>query len=290
LKCLFPVEVSELCPEAVLKVQSHVIRLPYLGGSAIFGIVVGVSGAIFFGCRHFTAQCYEVYLIVSYATFGAMNLCGLFIHCIWEAPDPSYPITTPVLWALDCFFTGVSATSLGFASVDRLLSSNSSKRWLYYTFMLLQAVGSIFLLDFLVLGETTILLELWYLLPPIPVGWIILFDASVESLNMKKGQSNVIQQISKLPQTIWIRSKQEWCFAIYLLGFMVSCGGVIFDVPACYLIGVKSHLLDLPTATTCLFLGCDLAFAGLLVVWYHRNDSFAEKRKIMFNVDSKKSN
>jgi hypothetical protein len=241
------------------------------------GVVVGFAGAIPIisdaAKNHGNAAIRSdsiFYIVVAFLTFGGMNLCALFIHCLWEAPDPSYPVSTPLLWALDCFFTGVSASSLAFASLARLLPTNISTTFLFYAYMLLQILGTIFLTHFLVVDEATIFLECWYLIPILPAGYIILCDVAIETCEKDTKTCTSLQLPLKLLRALSIRFQQDWGLAIYLIGGMFALGGVIFDACACYAIGVSNTLLDLPTAGTCVFLGCDIVFAGLHILWCDR--------------------
>ncbi|KAL7521148.1 hypothetical protein ACHAWX_005846 [Stephanocyclus meneghinianus] len=278
-RTLFPVESANRCPEAFYETESTIIRLPYLGVSAILGVVIGFSGAISLisdsadnNGNTAILNDSNFYTVVAFLTFGGMNLCALFIHCLWEAPDPSYPVSYPLLWALDCFFTGVSASSLAFASLARLLPTNVSTRFLFYAYMLLHTLGIIFLTHFLVAGEATIFLEVWYLIPILPAGYIILCDVTIETCEMNLKMCTPLQLPSKLLRALSIRFQQDWGLAIFLIGIMFALGGIIFDASACYAIGVSNTLLDLPTAGTCVFLGCDIVFAGLHILWCDRTE------------------
>ncbi|KAL7504579.1 hypothetical protein ACHAXN_002191 [Cyclotella atomus] len=273
---LFPTGLAEQCPEPVYEMISQSIRLPYLGVSAILGVAIGAVGSMIFGYKVIVQrsrsiisnQCRcNVYLCVAYLTFGAMNMCGLVIHCIWDAPSPSYPVSTPILWALDCYFTGVSASSLAFASLESILSNSIISSATLYTYVVLQVLAVYILVQFMMTTETTILLEMWYLAPVLPAGFVILFDVVLETMKKQSNQSNAMQP---LVLALWNRLGNDDGLRMFMFGCTFALGGIVWDSIMCQNIGTSTILYDLFTASTCLFLGCDFAFIGVLVFWCNR--------------------
>ena len=288
---LFPTSAAEQCPEAIFEWDESInIRQPYLAISAALGILVGVAGAIVFGSRAaadngkmetttkktlaYPNEC-NIYLDIAYVTFGAMNICGLLIHCLWDAPNPTYPKSSPLLWALDCFFTGVSASSLGFASLTNLLEKRYEIKYLPYYYMLLQTIGLVILISFLwVDPSTTICLELWYLLPPIPAGILILADLAI-SYSSNENFDNGKTPFSTYVRCLQERLMEEKAVLIFVSGSMIALSGILLDAPFCSVVGADTFVLDLPTAGTLMFLGCDIAFLGLYLKW--RSDGVGKK-------------
>lgn len=276
---LFPIDAVDRCPESVYITNSMVIRLPYLGFSAILGIIIGVVGSIIFGLklqRNFSSMSrIYFYLCMAYAAFGAMNVCGVFIHCIWDAPSPTYPIMTPALWSLDCFFTGVSAFSLAYASLENILPSHLSVAN-FYSYCMMQVLGMMFLVQFMVDDSATIFLETWYLIPVLLAGHIIVLDLAVEMFQRHGKQDNITNTLSNQQHSLWIEVTKNYGPKLFLLGVAHATGGVFLDASLCSIVGTSYITLDWFSASTCLFFGCDLAFVGLMLVWCNRGNMIKE--------------
>jgi hypothetical protein len=94
-------------------------------------------------------------------------------------------------------------------------------------------------------------LELWYL-------WITAIAAHILLPITAVSFSNTGSKASKM--------QRRGAFILFAGGSLFAIG-LIFDPAACYYL--QGSLLDLPTAPTLLFLGCDVAFFGLYIWLRH---------------------
>ena len=131
---LFPTDVAELCP--VVEVVGRQLQHPMLGLWALWGLCVGLVG------YRNTSQ-------YSYLWFAVMNAAAIPLHCLG--------IHTRLFWFLDAYATGASALEIG------LRQWNGRSHYAPVCIgVFIAGLLSVFLL------QSTLLLELWYLLP---VAW-----------------------------------------------------------------------------------------------------------------------
>lgn len=266
---LFPLETARLCPEQSYQLKSTVIRLPYLGVFAIWGVLIGFIGCILLISKvqriskHDDSSIKQrhnlLHLCLAFFMFGGMNLCGIYIHCLWDAPETSYSISTPIGWALDCYFTGCSGCSLAFLGLCNIMVSLGLSS-LFYLYLVVQSMGMVFLLHFLLLGGDTSFLELWYLVPVAFAGLILSLNVAVGSMQICRSQSGTMGAL--------LRISREYYIGVFLLlfGTFLALGGIVFDATLCDIVGSSPLFLDLLTTSTLLFLGCDVVFVGLLMI------------------------
>jgi hypothetical protein len=249
---LYPDQVAQLCPEVSVSIgEDTILRQPVLAVSAVVGMLIGVVGSI-----PLYQQQTKPYWALAFLAFGLMNMVGLQLHCLVEAPHADYPQVYPMLWMWDCYMTGVSSSFLLLASLQDLgyLSSKSSTRWLLATQQLVGALP----ISFFVYRNNTYPLELWYLIPPLLAGPPILL--------LLFGNEQLLVHW-KNPYLQWriicvAMSKSTGC-AVFLLGAVTGLSGVVLDVPFCFVF--QNSLFDLLTSGTLLFLGCNLAFGGIFL-------------------------
>jgi hypothetical protein len=247
---IFPEATAEECPEYVVTVDERIqIRQPCLLLSAFWGVWIGLVGYQRLNRGH------NPYWALALLTFGFMNISAIWVHCIWPAPVPDYPTNYPLFWAIDTYMTGVSGCYLLVASLEDLrirweLSTLGSGR-LPFLSNATQFIGALCILLFVSDPAPSIMmashpLELWYLLPPLlaalPVVLWVFQDIRDLSFSFTSGQ---LAFISAIPVAIVL--------------------GVAMDHVWCSVVGY-SLARDFLSANTLVFLGCDLAFWGILAI------------------------
>jgi len=100
-------------------------------------------------------------------------------------------------------------------------------------------------------------------------------DVAFETMQMQRNQSNSTQQ---LVLALWNRLAKDGGLRMFMFGCTVAFGGIVWDSTICHIIGTSTKLYDLLTSSTCLFLGCDISFVGVLDLWCNR-----ENDKNIFN-------
>jgi hypothetical protein len=278
LSKLLPEDVANRCPEIIVSILagsggSFPLRRPCLAVSAILGIQIGLGGSLQLWLtrrnkktRNSNGDESSVVLwSLAFLFFGMMNVAGLLVHCLLPAYENRQLIATyPTPWALDCVFTGFSSMCLIGAGLShefwtsrtsraaplRILCNlaRSHQHWIGLTCVL----AAFAILSFLCWGITSPL-ELWYL-------WIIAVAGHILLPITAVSFSTSGSKASKM---------QRRGMYILFAGGLLFAIGLAFDSAACY--HLQDALLDLPTAPTLLFLGCDVSFFGLYI-WL-RNSS-----------------
>ena len=107
-----PPNLDVTCPEVVLTLPAQdskvplSIRHPTLAAGALVGLLVGVVG-----WRRYRRD--QASWANAFIYFGAMNTVALPLHCVLpRALHVSKPHQYPMLWMLDCLFTGLSSICL----------------------------------------------------------------------------------------------------------------------------------------------------------------------------------
>ena len=289
----FPTTIAERCPEVVVTITSidgtvRMIRQPALFIGALVGIVVGIGGSVsLWRLKRHSNQEKFGYWCVAFFTFGLMNATAIFLHGFYPPPipDDDYPTSSPWLWMWDCYFTGVSSTSLILASVQAL---QSRKRFqlpfptfsLWQSYICLQLIG-IFCIMWFCKGlewdllsnatssilslpiRSTLPLELWYLLPAllagIPLGWLL-----YESFQDPRLWNLQSKQTQKFPFVLPTSSYFHGSAILFcwIVGPLVALGGIPMDATLCLWLQNYSTW-DAFTAGSMMFWGCDVCFIGL---------------------------
>ena len=150
---IFPDEVAEICPEAVvlLSIPSKMgdnndsgniaLRLPFLSVSALLGAWVGLKGgyelwhrqrsiAITHNATPSLSPPSTRLWSFAFWAFGMMNLSAVLLHCFLLAPIDlngsnnlyskynNYTTAHPFWWACDCYMTGCSSVFLFLAALE----------------------------------------------------------------------------------------------------------------------------------------------------------------------------
>jgi hypothetical protein len=100
----FPPHVAQLCPEVVITFYGMAVRQPALAASATLGMVVGLKGGYdlwkLMEVSRVTASKSEatkrprpstILWALAFAAFGTMNMSALPLHCLFPAPETTYP-------------------------------------------------------------------------------------------------------------------------------------------------------------------------------------------------------
>jgi hypothetical protein len=269
---LFPDSVAELCPEVVLQFQFRyenddvvvmMVRQPALAISATLGCIIGVYGGSIVLLRAKNQNKQSFLLSLSLLSFGLMNFAGLFLHCLFSNPGSStttYPEAAPWTWMMDCYMTGVSATAFILASLQDVQTMLSTRNLLIWC-MCVNLIGVACVMSFFHL-DATFPLELWYLLPvllTVPVAPGAFFGPSLGSCKSLKSLSR----------------RQVTALACLALGGLSIIAGLHLDATFCRWFGDSYY--DALTVTNMIFLGCDLAFLGI-VLWVQGKDDSTRRR------------
>lgn len=257
---LYPDQVAQLCPEVSISIpvgddNNSMLRQPVLAVTAVVGMLIGLVGSI-----PLYQQQTKPYWALAFLAFGLMNMVGLQLHCLLEAPiNSDYPQAYPALWMWDCYMTGISSTFLLLAGWEDLgyLSDNKKKPSFTWLLIATQQLAGAMSIWFFVHQQNTYPLELWYLVP----------------LHLLLGNGLwllVPYWKKKNPYLLWrmmIReamSKNSTGCALFSLGGVAIWSGVVLDASFC--VAFQDSLFDLLTSGTLMFLGCDLAFGGIFLL------------------------
>jgi len=268
LQYLLPDDVALLCPESVIIINNEtvVIRNPALAVAAIVGLLVGFAGA----------RRYKHLWSAAFGCFGLMNAVAVPLHCWVVVPatnTSNLAISHPLLWILDCFFTGASSMALIAAGLG--LCSNSNKQmsrpvrivrrvlqpsfalrptatamqsWLQWNGLGVAAIG----LFYSFTGGSilqTLALELWYLAPVVVAGQVLLPLIVMDATDA-----------TDTPNSASCRTAVVWVLA----GVTCAVVGLWLDANLCrWTTAIGWETLDALTATTLVFAGCDMAFVGV---------------------------
>jgi hypothetical protein len=222
LQFLFPDDNAEICPEVVPKT----IRHPSLAVFALGGIWIGSYGAY----QYKTLEWWRA----AFGCFGLMNFFALLLHCLVTiTPGKTEVEEHPLLWSLDCIFTGMSSCAIVGACLDTLVDSAHFWRGVTFTICFSSALvaAAVFYTSTITIG-----LELFYLIP-------LAFAGQVCFVAM-------------------LKNYQPECFATVVLGGLLPVAGIIFDGYSCQFM-LKNIFYDLFGTPALIFAGCDIAFAGL---------------------------
>jgi len=251
----FPESVADQCPEVVV---FNSIRQPALLMAAILGVAVGFLGF----------QRKSSHWALGFAAFGIMNLSAIPLHCLLPAVQDTYPSEYPFLWALDTYMTGFSAMALCLAAWKELPNYFVPHVWRKVSWMQ-HLVGVSCTVWFFLdpLPEylaASYPLELWYLATPALAGLpvvLLLFESMIrESIEM-----------SRLSTRSW-----DVPHTLFLLGVIcIGIVGIAMDRIWCEVFQSYNWSVDLFTASTMVFLGCDFLFVSLLLF----NVTITDKRK-----------
>ena len=242
-----PDDVAVLCPEPTIVLSSPtiinngkaasilIIRNPVLLVAAILGVVIGVFGGI-----RFAKKKEQIIWSQSFLNFAMMNVTAILLHCLLPPLESIYADQYPILWFLDCYFTGVSSTLI----VGGALGSLHILKWTSRTWILIAnglGIASGFFLQLTRIDSSirTLPLELWYLIPTQFAGCL-------------------------LPSLLYFGKRTNRGLIIILLLY-VGCSlcliGALFDAKLCRL--THGMLLDTLTASTLVFTACNVAFVVL---------------------------
>lgn len=292
---IFPESVAEACPEYTISCSAQsdqaTVRQPFLLLAALWGAWIGANG--FLQLRSTTKE--RNGWAVAFLAFGMMNVSAVFVHCLWPAPTTDYPTDYPIFWLIDTYMTGVSGSCLVVVGLEELQArwkpsvleggGSEAHRTTYHRLLLellqglpiqqmsimIQLIGALCMAWFATnpapqIAAASHPLELWYLGPVVMAGvpvllvvyenmWIHLYKTVY--LPWQKGESPSPTLISMVPSL----SVGQSIFAssIVVAGFL----GIVMDRVWCSLLGF-SLARDLLSANTFIFLGCDLAFWGLV--------------------------
>mmetsp|Transcript_15200 Transcript_15200/g.23642 ORF Transcript_15200/g.23642 Transcript_15200/m.23642 type:complete len:310 (-) Transcript_15200:153-1082(-) len=260
---LLPDDVVSLCPEPVLTLgqgdNSITTRNPMLSLGAIWGIGIGIRGYKRYSVRRNSNHIGNLWG-GAFLNFAMMNITGLLVHCLAPSIPKGrlYADQYPVWWALDCYFTGVSALLLvggGISTfrqslihekvplLDHVMFDWKPKTWIIFA----NAIGLLAIGTFIFLSTTqasssnmrirTLPVELFYLVPLVLAGEI------------------------NGPLLLSERHLQQKGFYIFISGGVWFVANIILDATLCRF--TRGIMLDAFMASTGGFLGSDLAFAGL---------------------------
>jgi hypothetical protein len=241
---ILPDDIAVLCPEPTIafsyptvisndKAPSIlIIRNPLLFANAILGFVIGMFGGIRFA-KNKEQLCWSH----SFFNFAMMNVTAMLLHCLLPPPESIYADQHPVLWFLDCYFTGVSSTLIVGGTLGCL---HTTPKWTPRTWICLAnglgliAAGFFLQLTRINSSIRTLSLELWYLIPTVFAGCLLL-----PSLYFGK------------------RTKRGLTIALYV-GCSLCLIGALFDAKRCRL----AHGMLL-MASSLVFTGCNVVFVLL---------------------------
>jgi hypothetical protein len=258
---LLPDDVAHLCPE----VSVGAVRNPVLAVCAIFGIIIGLLGAL--------SQ--NPLWSMGFGCFGLMNIVALPLHCF----DPAG--LSGLWWMLDCLFTGLSSSALTAASLGQFNASKQTNRRkilrvAQYAWLVGSSITATLVVASLLwspayqreIGQlppsTALLLELWYLGPTVVTGWVVC--------------PQVLRSMWGLQGTKVLK-KGHVAITVCFGGAGVALMGLHLDPFFCRTFGVRAW--DALMAPTLLFMGCDLCFFGLYL-WLkllRDADGVLDKRK-----------
>jgi hypothetical protein len=240
---VLPDDIAVLCPEPTIVLSSPtiinngkatsilIIRNPVLLVAAILGVVIGVFGGIRFAKKK--GQIWSQ----SFFNFAMMNVTAILLHCLLPPLESIYADQYPILWFLDCYFTGVSSTliaggALGFLHILKW----TSRTWILTANGLGIASGFFFQLTRIDSSIRTLSLELWYLIPTVFAGCLLL-----PSLYFGK------------------RTDRGLIIILLYVGCSLCLIGALFvDAKLCRL--THGMLLDTLTASSLVFTACNVAF------------------------------
>ena len=259
---VFPEAIAEECPEYIITLEQQIrIRQPCLLLAAFWGTWIGLVGF-----QRLYRRRDNPYWALALLTFGLMNISAIWVHCLWAAPQTDYPTNYPVFWTIDTYMTGVSGCCLLLGSLEELgvqwnpvLMRSVSVSFLS---KVLQLLGVLCILFFILdPSPGTVMasfpLELWYLLPPLLAAWPVAVWMFQDALFETFGKGRLSVQFASF------LSSGQWAFisAIMVAGVL----GLAMDHFWCPLLG-NTLARDLMSANTLVFLGCDLAFWGILAM------------------------
>jgi len=247
---------------------------------------------------------------VSFASFALMNAVAVPLHCLFfaeDSPKATTPQEYPWLWAADCFFTGASSTLISAACLTPRLAvaegsdndrSTTNSRLAVVRFWLVfnTAVVLLSVIYFLLASSPdhevvrrrggdrggTLALELWYLLPTVVAGYLLLPTMILDLIRimLRQSHSPVMATTAAAPAMAAHQRERRRKrsavigIAVSLLGGFMGLAGIPLDAPACRRFPPPSHpqfsssslpplFMDALTAPAMLFGGCVLVFAGL---------------------------
>lgn len=271
VELVFPDDVSLRCPEIVMQIYGFPIRNPVLGVGAVVGMLIGGGGAwrLQSACAHPSNRMQWQPFQLSFLFFGMMNAVALPLHCILpHATD--MPLQYPLWWALDCLFTGLSATALsgGCFNFYRYFSLEATlgHRLAYFTTWGL--LGTVTLSTFAVYRFVWRLdsyaLELFYLIP-IAIAGCSVCPLLIWSLTRPLHNKDASRRLA-------IAIASGCC----TWGVLLVVLGLALDAAICRYVGQYYDTLMVATTT---FWGCDFAFLGILSWLYCMMGSSSPKGK-----------
>lgn len=301
---IFPESVAEECPEYTLTLYSTdgetatIIRQPFLLLAALWGAWIGIDGFLRLWRRPAAGEIRTTSWAVALLAFGMMNVSAVFVHCLWPAPTTDYPTDYPLFWVVDTYMTGVSGSCLLVASLEEIQARWKSLSYiiiddgggaLTYPLLLqiiqgipiqeiamgIQLVGVLCIGWFATSPAPQLVaashpLELWYLVPIVMAGvpvllvvyenvWMHLYKTVY--LPWQKGELSSPPKLKMVPFSV---GQAVFASSIFVAGVL----GIVLDRVWCSPIGY-SLARDFLSANTFVFLGCDLAFWGLVRFLYY---------------------
>jgi hypothetical protein len=260
----FPDDSASLCPEVAIVRMGYTIRNPILAVGAVVGILIGGVGMVSARSWIFKiSRQQRRSFLMSYAFFGLMNVTALPLHSFLPATQLAMPEAYPLWWALDCLFTGWSASALAIGCYDiRVRRHNTiqqpdaaTKVLPYIGWIALAVLATLAILQFLWFHETYPL-ELFYLIP-IAAGASALCPLLLQSLR-RVLRHNALDDAARG----WNTTRIVGCFVACVGGVLVFTLGILLDATACRVIGQEWG--DTFMAATTTFWGCDMVFVGIL--------------------------
>lgn len=233
---LFPEVTGVVCPEVQLW---GYLRNPVLLFHAIMG------GAIGFYCATKLLKIHGLWS-AGFLFYGFMNMAAIPLHCFLPAV-PRSPEHYPLLWIADTFWTGSSSSAVVCAVVamykaDQRKQSSHRRRLVRLCVALIGLISAgIFLQD----GNSTLPLELWYLLPTGVAATTVWFCLLHRMTQQQGADKDATQQALLL------------CSSAAALAVL----GILLDSFFCHQFG--QIFLDAMMAPTVVFMSCNIAFLAL---------------------------
>ena len=274
---------------------SYFPHRPCLALAAVFGAIIGLAPRRVDGrttlnndgtARTVLATSIHLSLSKSLTSFGLMNIVGLLHHCIlpppgsYENAHPSRKYIDDGLRIADYVFTGISSAHLVIMAIlmykrfsrnkdaESLKYSTKRLALLVYGYLMFIIIATPMIFQLIFKGHIEAVvaasasLEAIYLLPLVAAAIRLLPVALLLSIG-----SNVLVASRTCNKNMILGAR------IAILGGAGVIADVVVDVPRChfvstYLPNIQSSLLlnDIYQLGTLVFLGCDIAFLGVIMM------------------------
>ena len=280
----FPDDAAMLCPEVAVVKMGYTIRNPILGVGAVVGVLIGGVGvATIAGWNLNTTPQQHRSFVLAFAFFGLMNVTALTLHSFFPASQLTMPEEYPLWWALDCLFTGWSASALAFGCSDIYrrqtpfaLVDAVAKSLPYVGWIGLAMMASLAVILF-VWYRKTYALELFYLIPIVTAA-VALCPLLLQSLR------RVLRHTADGDNGM--ETRRIVCYVVvYGGGILVLTLGILLDARTCRYLGQQWG--DTFMAGTTTFWGCNIVFVGILL-WLPHIMTCSEGRKSKSVTENKR--